>query len=359
MTSMDAVECDHAPGAHFSWRDHLAIHPAADQFPPMCELELRELAEDIRQHGLKNPIVLAYSSLCDESGKRTDFYTHALIDGRNRLDALQLLGWLEPTERPKKPFFRGQSTTMMLAPVQLIGGDDVSIDDATLFSFEDGDHDDSDDVLYAIAASLNLHRRHLTAEKKRELIAGLLKRDPAVSDRQIGETVKADNKTVAKVRAEMEGREEIPHVTERKDTKGRQQPAKRKQPSPKQDPAEDHAAVGVAPEQTDPEASAEARKALYSETITIEDDLEPNEYRQAFLLRSADAMAFATYSGLVDAEVIAAAGRVAAKWTALAAELEAGALIARGVAFNLANNRLVQRSLNGPSAILPGAGCTV
>ena len=36
-----------------------------------------------------------------------------------------------------------------------------------------------------------------------------------------------DNKTVGKVRAEQEAREEIPHVEKRKDTKGRKQPARR------------------------------------------------------------------------------------------------------------------------------------
>jgi hypothetical protein len=51
-----------------------------------------------------------------------------------------------------------------------------------------------------------------------------------------------------------------------------------------------------------------------SEVITGEDELDQSEYREAFLLRAADAMAFAVYSGEVDKEVIAAAKRVAAKW---------------------------------------------
>jgi hypothetical protein len=76
---------------------------------------------------------------------------------------------------------------------------------------------------YAISA--NIHRRHLTAEDKRRLIAEILKAKPEQSNRQIAETVKADHKTVGTVRTEMEGRGEIPHVSTRADTKGRQQPA--------------------------------------------------------------------------------------------------------------------------------------
>jgi hypothetical protein len=54
------------------------------------------------------------------------------------------------------------------------------------------------------------------------------------------------------------------------------------------------------------------------EVITVEYDLEPDEFRPAFLLRAVDALASAVYSGPVDAEVIAAAGRVVAKWKQLA-----------------------------------------
>jgi hypothetical protein len=34
-----------------SWRDHLPVHPAADLFPMMSELELDELAKDIKDKG--------------------------------------------------------------------------------------------------------------------------------------------------------------------------------------------------------------------------------------------------------------------------------------------------------------------
>jgi hypothetical protein len=85
------------------------------------------------------------------------------------------------------------------------------------------------------AISANIHRRHLTAEQKRELIAKLLKAKPKPkpkqSNRQIAKQVKADDKTVAKVRKELEARSEISNVDTRTDTKGRKQPAERKRAS--------------------------------------------------------------------------------------------------------------------------------
>src|SRR3981189_532398 len=65
-----------------SWRDTLQIHPAADLFPPMSEGELRELGEDIKKNGLRNRIAVI-DGPDDEP---------ILIDGRNRLDAMELVG---------------------------------------------------------------------------------------------------------------------------------------------------------------------------------------------------------------------------------------------------------------------------
>jgi hypothetical protein len=61
-----------------SWRNHLKIHPACELFPPMSDEELKVLADDIRKHGMKSPVVLWH-----------DGNEVVLIDGRNRLDAVE------------------------------------------------------------------------------------------------------------------------------------------------------------------------------------------------------------------------------------------------------------------------------
>ena len=63
----------------------LPVHPAAELFPRIDDAELAELAEDIRKHGLNNPVWL-YDD--PELGRR-------LLDGRNRVRACQLAG-VEP-----------------------------------------------------------------------------------------------------------------------------------------------------------------------------------------------------------------------------------------------------------------------
>jgi hypothetical protein len=173
----------------FAWRDHLPVHPAADLFPLMSEAELKELAEDLLAHGQRMLIMLCKSP----DGTRLN-----VLDGRNRLDAMALTGRLRADDDGELYF--GDEM------VGLIG---VKSDP------------------YETVVSFNLHRRHLTSEQKRDLIAKLLKAQPEKSDRQIAGMAKADHKTVATVRSGEEGRGEIPHVEVRTDSKGRAQPARR------------------------------------------------------------------------------------------------------------------------------------
>ena len=77
--------------------------------------------------------------------------------------------------------------------------------------------------------SLNLHRRQLDAEAKRDVIAKLLKANPEQSNRTIAKQVKADDKTVAKVRRDLESTAELPQLekTVGADGKARKQPARK------------------------------------------------------------------------------------------------------------------------------------
>jgi ParB-like chromosome segregation protein Spo0J len=164
----------------------LPFHPFAGRFPLLNGAEFKEFVADVAANGLQEPITL---------------YRGAVLDGRNRYRACVQLK-LEPRFEE----FKG--------------------DDAAAFAY---------------VFSKNIHRRHLKTKDKRDAIAALLKIAPEKSDRQIAEMVKVDHKTVAPVRAEQEGRGEIPHVKTRTDTKGRKQVVGRIKPpaKPKRRPVED------------------------------------------------------------------------------------------------------------------------
>src|ERR1700730_4502997 len=165
-----------------NWRDHIDVHPAAEMFPLMSEPELRELGEDIKKNGLASRVVMWRDQ---ESEK--DF----VLDGRNRLDAMAR----------------------------------ASLDLDINKHFEWRISTKTDPYEYVISA--NIHRRHLTAEQKDELIAKLLKATPEKSNRQIAKTVGKSHPHVAKVRKKLEKSGDVETVTTSIDTKGRRQPARR------------------------------------------------------------------------------------------------------------------------------------
>jgi hypothetical protein len=177
MSSLPRDEVQDAPPPVLDWRKHLPVHPAANLFPPISQAELKELAEDIEKNGLSTRVVL-----WPDGDKKL-----SLIDGRNRLDALALLGLLT--------IERG-SLALKARP------------NDHPFEFECA-YRNSDP--YALALSYNVHRRHLTAEQKRDLIAKLLKAKPEASNVSIAKQVRVDDKTVASVRRDLESNSEIPN----------------------------------------------------------------------------------------------------------------------------------------------------
>jgi hypothetical protein len=174
-----------------SWCDVLVLHPAAELLPLMSRDDLKALGEDIKKNELTSPIVI-----WSERGR--DDEPHYLLDGRNRLDAMELVG----------------------IPVLNEKGDLC----VPLVKVSDLDP-------YAYFLSANVHRRHLTGEQKRELIAKVLKAQPESSNRQIAELTNVSHHTVESVREGMEARGQIAHVETRQDSKGRQQPARKPLPS--------------------------------------------------------------------------------------------------------------------------------
>ena len=145
------------------------FHPLAALFPLIEGGEYATLVEDIRQHGLNEPIVI---------------HEDMILDGRNRYRACFAAG-IEPT------FRRFQ-------------GDDP----------------------YTFVLSANVNRRHLTAEQKHGLIAKILKHQPDLSNRQIAVVAKVNDKTVAPVRVRLEATAEIPQLSKTVGADGRARPVK-------------------------------------------------------------------------------------------------------------------------------------
>jgi ParB/Sulfiredoxin domain len=107
------------------WRDTLKVHPAADVFPMMSDEELTALGEDIKKNGQMIPVLLWNG---DRSGP-------VLIDGRNRLEAMERIG---------------------------------IADDALVETFHC-----KDPVTHII--TLNIRRRHLTKQQQADLIVAAIK----------------------------------------------------------------------------------------------------------------------------------------------------------------------------------------
>jgi hypothetical protein len=230
----------------FDWRAHVAVHPAADLFPLMPADELRALADDIKANGLRTQIIF------DGFGN--------LLDGRNRLDALALLDLL------------------------CVKDNRISWKDGALkWRIEEGDP-------YDIVLSMNVHRRHLTAEQKRELIAKVLKANPEKSNREIARQVKDDHKKVARVREAAESTGALPQLERTVGKDGKERPTKRKT-KPKADEGAGWAGIALS---LDPSASAAAMKAKHAaaekpETIEGHKDDRVREVRENALKQFKDA----------------------------------------------------------------------
>jgi len=162
-----------------AWRDHLAIHPACEKLPAMTPDALHDLSNDIRVHGLQEKVKLIRHGV-----------SYAVLDGRSRLDALE-----------------------MIAPIQVFDGNTPN-----RRFFEVIDLEGRDPQTFVI--SMNLHRRHLTAEQRRDLVADMLKAQPELSDRTIASTTRVSDKTVGAVRRRLEAGAEIPHQQSRKGKDG-------------------------------------------------------------------------------------------------------------------------------------------
>jgi hypothetical protein len=187
-------------GDLFDWRAHVQVHPAAEEFPLLEGSDLTELTDDIKANRLRERITFWVDPDSEEG---------FLLDGRNRLNALAQADLLTVDDQGRlcQKIFDGQEWSS----------------EPVISTYRQGDP-------YKIVASLNVHRRHLEPERKREIIARLLKAKPKQSNRAIAQEAGVDHKTVNKVRTKMEDVGTIPHGETRTDSKGRKQPATKPKP---------------------------------------------------------------------------------------------------------------------------------
>src|SRR4051794_39437277 len=71
------------------WRDRIKVHPAADMFPMISDAELDELATDIQKNGNRVGIVLWTPEYAIDVRPRKGPHQLYLLDGRNRLEAIE------------------------------------------------------------------------------------------------------------------------------------------------------------------------------------------------------------------------------------------------------------------------------
>jgi hypothetical protein len=162
------------PPANRTRRKPLPAHAAAALFPETTGADYAAIKADIKQQGQLHPIITV--------GEGADI---KVLAGRTRQSACIELG-IEPKYQP----YQGND------PIAFVIGD-------------------------------NIHRRHLTAEQKRDLIAKLIKAQPKKSNRQIAKMAGRSHPHVAKVRKKLEQAGDVETVTTSIDTMGREQPAAR------------------------------------------------------------------------------------------------------------------------------------
>jgi len=163
-----------------AWRKILPIHPAAERIREATHEERRLLAGDLQKRGQQMKVQLVIIA-----GGHPQ-----LLDGRTRLDLLEALG------------------------VKVIDDNGTVLVPHDIIDMTD------DAEAEARSLSLNVHRRHLSAEDKRKLIETLLKANPEKSDRLIaaeaivglGGGVPVDHKKVASARRKLEATGEVPQL---------------------------------------------------------------------------------------------------------------------------------------------------
>jgi DNA-binding CsgD family transcriptional regulator len=173
------------------------VHPAAAALPLMGDEGIEELARDIEANGLQEPVILWCDNTAEAKGEDGPFSTY-LLDGRNRMAALERLGITNPHQAPtgQGGYEEKVRTLNAMKRVTTIGRGGKAADTWV---------PDTNPVTFVL--SMNVHRRHLTTKQKREAIVAYIKENPTASNREVAREMKVDHKTVATVRDSGQGGE--------------------------------------------------------------------------------------------------------------------------------------------------------
>lgn len=142
------------------------VHPAAKMLPMMSKAEIKQLAEDIGENGMHEPIWF----YTDDAGNTS------VLDGRNRIEALQLLG------------------------IHAVNDIQPGTAHAPVANYLD-DHSGVDVNTFVL--SLNVRRRHLTSDQKRKVIKVYIKALPTSKDREVARALGVSPTIVGEVRKEI------------------------------------------------------------------------------------------------------------------------------------------------------------
>ena len=158
-----------------------------------------------------------------------------LIDGRSRLDALAKLGLVGPKHpkgRHETPHHYARRPPLTITWPECEEDDQAPFfpsSEEGWFQFHEGLKTDAD--VYECVLALNVQRRHLNAEQKRDLIVKLLKLQPERSNRWLAAQLKVDHKTLGVVRRDLEATGEIPHFERTVGADGKTRSAKVDKPA--------------------------------------------------------------------------------------------------------------------------------
>jgi hypothetical protein len=136
---------------------------------------------------------------------------YALLDGRNRLDALETVGL------DVAALLQAAMNWEEIAELKVIYVQPPTGSNSVIASRKADPYD------YVV--SVNERRRHLTTAQRSEIAAKLLKARPDLSDRAIAKTAQLDHTTVASKRRKLEAGGEIHHPTKRTGRDGKAQSA--------------------------------------------------------------------------------------------------------------------------------------